>query len=339
MSAESATETAEEQKNTTAPVDQEPEEQNLTAKEEVERAAAEANAPTIEDLARESGWMSREEFDALPPEEREGKTWHDAIEHIRNEKKIVDSLKKGLRTTQGKLDDMEKNVAALVEDGKRAREREEQARKEADDAKKKAREDLLAELNEKLDEAIEDEDKEAVRKIGQQITALEVEKATEPAEEPPDTGTKPKEEELKQGEPIPEVEAWLGQNSVEDNPENGWYGHFDINDTRFDPVNAACSDYADRRVEEIGKANPNMGWDDLFAQVNKEVEIYRAKLGGGETRQTRKASAAGGGSPANSNKEVTAADLSEVEREEGSRLVKAGEFANLNEYAKALSKL
>ena len=284
-------------------------------------------------LAKEWGWKPEKEFKADP--DNEGKQWVSAEDYVRNIKPISDSYRKGQRELQRQLEQSTKMIQSLVS-------KQEAADKRAAEAEKRAKQEILSELNNKLDAAVDDQNKDEARKLTQQIATLTSEiNAPEPpvAKKEKEGGeddlhvTGEGDEGAVPASKSPTVARWMGRNEKSSDNPNGWY-----NDTD-DPVNAALTLYADKRSVELSKdedGNPRT-WKDIFGVLDVELikkrEALQARIAPPKARQ--EGSSAGGGTPV-SNKDAKVSDLSDEEVKAGRQFVRRGAFKNMAEYAKAL---
>ncbi len=293
-------------------------------KQKEEKVAA--KEPSVLDkIAKDWGHVSEEDFKADP--NNAGKTWIDAETFVRNMKPIADSHLHRDKESRRQLDAVVKTTAELLK-------KQEAAEKRIAEADKRAKEQLLNDLNAQLDAATDEGNKEGVRELAKKIAILHGE-INAPAAE-----TLKKEEET-QGEDegvvpaskSPTVARWMGRNEkTPDNP-HGWYGDTD------DPVNVLLTSYADKRSAALGQQG--LTWKEIFETMEPEIAVERGKLQAkyAAPKATPASSSAGGGNPSAQSGSNGVSDLTPEERRAGQVFVKRGLYKDLAAYAKDLRNI
>ncbi len=267
----------------------------------------------MEVVAGEMGWVPQEEYEANP--DNKGKPWHSAITHVRNERKVSASHRKHSKELQREV---EKNNKDLREFLANQKERE-------DSARKNERVKVLAELREEQDAAVDDENKDAVRKITDKIADL---KATDKAEETVAAAEKAEAEKAGEAESA-------GTETSTDKKRNQqivdkWVAGSDYYEDKSNPISQLLRSHADQISHDIGTDNPTWGMDAVLAETDRQISVIRAQLQ--PKNEKRTASAAGNGKPATKSERKTPSDLTATERHEGQAFVDMGDYKNLQEY-------
>lgn len=283
--------------------------------EEQKGEEKERHEPTeMEVVATEMGWVPQEEYEANP--DNKGKPWHSAITHVRNERKVSASHRKHSKELQREVEKNNKDLREFLANQK----------EQLTAARKDEREKVIAKLHERQDAAVDDENKEEVRKITNEIADLA---ATDKAEE---TVTAVEKKEAGEAEST-------NEESSSDKKQNRaivdkWVANSDYYLDKSNPLSQLLRSHADQISDEIGKANPNWGMDRVLDETDIQIDAIRVQLQ--PKKEKRTASAASTGNPTSPSGRKTTSDLTAVEKEKGLIFVEMGTFKNLQEYTDSL---
>ena len=300
--------TAEAQIKAAAVEEEKAEKEASGGEEQKEEKDEERPEPTeIEVVAMEQGWVPEEEYEANP--DNKGKPWHNAITHVRNQKKVSDSHRKHSKELHRQVEKNNKDLQEFLANQK----------DQLTAARKNERAKVLAELHERQDAAVDDENKEEVRKITNEIAALA---ATDKAEEAVAAAEKVETEETEKASP---ADAKRNQQIVDQ-----WVADSDYYEDKSNPLSPLLRSHSDQISADIVKANPTWGMDLVLAETDRQVNAIRAQLQ--PKKEKRTASAAGNGKPATKSERKTPSDLTPDEKQKGLMFVEMGTYKNLQEY-------